>query len=113
VLHLPPGSADLEIARLEMLSHPGVEVLLRERRPNGTWGRFHSRDSSLKSRFPTSEIAIRRDLALGLEKDNPVLEQAVKFLQKVLEGKAAWSDRLEKSEGWPIMFDAVTSGTLA
>jgi len=113
VLCLTPGCTDLETARLQMLSHPWVAELAREQHSDGTWGRFHSMDSTVKARFPTSEVAIRRALALGLDKDAPVLVRAVEFLRKVLEGKAAWSDRVEKSEGWPIGMEAITAATLA
>jgi hypothetical protein len=34
-------------------------------------------------------------------------------MEKILTGKASWSDRVEKSEGWPIGVEAVTVGTLA
>ena len=113
VLRLSPGSAEVETARTQMLSHPWVEELAREQHPNGTWGRFHSMDSTVKTRFPTSELAIRRALALGLDKDAPVLARVVKFMQEVLEGNATWSDRVEKSEGRPIGVEAITAGTLA
>jgi hypothetical protein len=113
VLHLPRGSADLEVTRLQLVSHYWVDVLAHEQRSDGTWSRFHSMDSTVKAIFPTSETAIRRALALGLEKDDPILRRAVEFMHKVLEGKAAWSDRVEKSEGWPIGVEAVTTGTLA
>jgi len=113
VLRIPSRSTDLETARLEMLSHPWVTELAHDQHPDGTWGRFHSMDSTIKVRFPTSEMAIRRALALGLDKDAPVLARAVEFMLKVLEGKAAWSDRVEKSEGWPIGVEAITTATLA
>jgi hypothetical protein len=113
VLRLSPGSTDLVTARSQMLSHPCVKELASEQHPDGTWGRFHSMDSTVKAHFPTSEIAIHRALALGLDKDTPVLARAVEFMQKVLEGKAAWSDRVEKSEGWTTRVEAVTAGTLA
>jgi hypothetical protein len=113
VLRLPSRSAELETARLQMLTHPWVAELELEQHPNGTWGRFHSMDSTIKARFPTSEIAIRRALALGLNKDAPVLARTIDFMQKVLEGKAAWSDRMEKSEGWPICVETITAAMLA
>lgn len=113
VLRLPPGSADLKAARLQMLAHPWVEELASEQHVDGSWGRFHSMDSSIKKRFPTSETAIRRALALGLDKDTPIVSRAVEYMVKVLDGKAAWSDRVEKSEGWPIGVQTITAGILA
>jgi len=113
VQRLPIASVELETARIQMLSHPWVQQLAHEQHFDGTWGRFHSMDSTVKARFPTSEIAIRRALALGLDKDSPILARAVVYMQEVLEGKAAWADRVERSEGWPIGVEAITAGTLA
>lgn len=113
VLRVPGDSADLKTARAQMLVHPLTAELASAQHPDGTWGRFHSMDSAINARFPTSETAIRRALALGLDKDAPILARAVKFMRSVLEGKAAWSDRVEKSEGWPIGVEAITAATLA
>ncbi len=113
VLHLQPGNVDLEYSRTEVFSHPWVKELAGEQHPNGSWGRFHSMDSSFKARFPTTESAIRRALALGLDKNHRILERAVDYMQSILERKAAWSDRMEKSEGWPIGVETITAATLA
>lgn len=113
VLHQPPASLNLESARGQMLIHPWVKELAQEQQANGSWGRFHSMDSTLKACFPTSETAIRRALALGLDKDTPVLKKAIRFMEKVLTGKSVWSDRVEKSEGWPIGMETITAATLA
>ncbi len=67
VLQLPPGNRDLEIARTQAISHPWVKDLSIEQYSDGSWGRFHSMDSTLKARFQTTEIAVRRALALALD----------------------------------------------
>jgi hypothetical protein len=96
-----------------MLSHFWVRELASGQHPDGTWGRFHSMDATLKSRFPTTEVAVRRGLALGLDKNTPILERAVDFIRSILEGKVTWLDRVEKSEGWPIIVETITAATLA
>ncbi len=113
VLHLKPGDAELENARDQVLSHPWVKELEKDQQPDGSWGRFHSMDSTKKARFPTTEIAVRRGLALGLDIHTPVMERAAEFMERVLAGKAAWSDREEKAEGWSIAVEAITAATLA
>jgi hypothetical protein len=113
VLRQPAESNALENTQRAVASHPWVKELVREQHTDGTWGRFHSMDSTIKTRFPTTEIAVRRALALGLNQDTPILKRAVDFMQSVLEGKAAWSDRVEKSESWPMAVQAITAATLA
>jgi hypothetical protein len=113
VLHQSSGSAELENTRSQVLSHPWVNELVKEQHSDGSWGRFHSMDSTIKARFPTTETAVRRALALGLDNQTPILARAVEFMKSVLEWKAVWTDRVEKSEGWPIGVEAITAATLA
>jgi hypothetical protein len=113
VLRAPVSSTDLKTAKARMLAHPLAAELASGQHADGTWGRFHSMDSTLNARFPTSETATRRALALGLDKDTPPLKEAAGFMAKVLAGEASWSDRVEKSEGWPNGVEAITAGTLA
>jgi hypothetical protein len=113
VLQLPSGSAELVNTRSQVISHPWVKELVKEQHSDGSWGRFHSMDSTIKARFLTTEIAVRRSLALGLDNHAPILVRVVEFMKSVLAGNAAWSDREEKSEGWPMGVEAITAATLA
>jgi hypothetical protein len=113
VLQVSAGDPELVRARSELLGHRWIMELAREQQPDGSWGRFHSMDSKLKARFPTSEHAIRRALALGLDRESPILAKAVRFMEKALAGQAVWSDRIEKSDWWPVGVEAISAGTLA
>jgi len=107
------GSPQLVALKSKLPGTGWVEELAREQHPDGSWGRFHSRDSKIRSRFPSSEEAIRRAIALGLEKDDHILKQAIRYMLGVLVGRSNWSDRVEKSEGWPTRVEAISAGTLA
>jgi GNAT superfamily N-acetyltransferase len=113
VLCLPPGDPELEEARRILHAHAWVEALADEQLPDGSWGRFHSMNSRLKRRFPTSETAISRALALGLEKNHPLLKSAANYMLRVLQGEIQWTDRVERSESWLTAVEAITAGTLA
>jgi hypothetical protein len=113
VLCVPSTDPGLAATKSELSNHPWAQELADEQLPDGSWGHFHSMDSSQKKRFPTSETAIRRALALGLEKDCPVLSKAIRYMEGVLAAERIWTDRVEKSEGWPIGVEAITAGTLA
>jgi len=80
VLRRPTGDTELGNARTRILAHPLVQELAMSQHADGSWGRFHSMDSTMKARFPTTEIAVRRALALGLDKDSGVLKRAVKYM---------------------------------
>ena len=108
-----PDHPEMRTLKLRLARHPWVQELAAGQHPDGSWGRFHSMDSRLKQRFATSEAAIRRALALGLDGQSPILARAVEYMQAVLQGRLAWSDRVERSEGWPICMEAITAGTLA
>ena len=80
---------------------------------DGTWGRFHSQDSKAKLPFRTTEFAIRRALALGLTRKDPILEKACGFMEKFLQGKTTWSDWAEKHEGWVPNTRFITAASLS
>ena len=80
VLRSSPDSPELFTLMSGLNQHPWVKQLSQEQQPDGSWGRFHSMDSRLKARFPTSETAIRRALALGLDKENPVLARVAGYM---------------------------------
>ncbi|HVN55278.1 MAG TPA: hypothetical protein VMT46_13175 [Anaerolineaceae bacterium] len=113
VLRLSTADPPSVEARTAMLESRWVGELKENQHADGTWGRFHSRDSSLRSRFPTTELAIYRALALGLDPESDVLKKAAGFCCKVLAGEATWSDPPEKHEGWPVNIRFITAGTLA
>lgn len=97
----------------EAMKSKWILELENQQEPNGSWGRFHSRDSSVRKRFPTSELAIQRALALGLDKDSQLLKKAVGYMARHLQGQEVWSDPPEKHEGWPVGIRFITAGSLA
>lgn len=80
---------------------------------NGVWGRFHTQDTKARQRFVTTEVAIRRALVLGLDKDSTVLKRAIAYMVRHLRGEEEWSDPPEKHDGWPVNIRFVTGATLA
>jgi hypothetical protein len=112
VLTLPDESDVVNATSAALLTSRWVKELEDTQQPDGTWGRFHSRDSKLHNRFPTTELAIRRALCLGLEKDSSLLQRSMGYMHGVLDGNAAWSDPAEKHEGWPVNLRSITAATL-
>jgi hypothetical protein len=89
-----------------------VTELRETQLPDGSWGRFHSRDSSLKQRFPTTELAIRRALALGMDANDPLLKRSLAYIRFIMDDQATWTDPPEKHEGWSVNTHFITAATL-
>ena len=117
VLLKSPSDPIITRSRQQMLHSAGVRELAEAQLRDGSWGRFHSEDTKRergsKPSFKTSEIAIERGLALGLEAHDPVFVKAIEYMTQVLTGEAQWSDCEEKNDRWPSLVRLVTAGTLA
>ena len=81
--------------------------------PDGSWGRFHSQDTKKKTVFRTTEEAIDRAFALGLEPGEGVLKQTSLYCTKVLDGAIHLTDRSEKNEAFPLLIKFIVAGRLA
>lgn len=110
-----PESENLPMAEAEekALQSKWVKELEETQEPDGSWGRFHSMDSGVKKKFPTTERAVRRALALGLHEDCAILKKATGFMSAVIRGTAAWPDRVEHFNEWPVTTRMITAATLS
>ncbi len=113
VLQYPKTARLYTEARSRAVQDPHVLELQTTQEPDGSWGRFHSRDSRTRRIFPTTEIAVDRALALGLDGSHEVLRKAVRYMEDHLEGREEWSDPPEKHEGWKGNIRFITAATLA
>jgi hypothetical protein len=113
VLRLPNEDTRLRSMREKIKQSKWIRQLERAQLPDGSWGRFHSQDSKTKTVFHTSEEAIDRAFALGLEPDHPVLARVRAYIENVLAGKARVTDWEEKGEAWPLLIKLILAGRLA
>jgi hypothetical protein len=81
--HCAPGEASLRAAQNNLSESRWIIALAGAQQPDGTWGRFHTQDTRVKRLFPTSEYAIRRALALGLDQHSPVLQKVSGFIRLI------------------------------
>lgn len=109
----PAADPDLAGSRYALSASPQVQVLLEAQQADGGWGRFHSMDSRLRSPVPTTEWAVERGLALGLDASQPPLRKAARYLYDLLAWKLEFPDPPEKNSRWPIGVRLFLAGTLA
>jgi hypothetical protein len=87
LLNTPYEDQKLTELRTEFLKSDIVEELYQEQDEYGGWGKLQSKDYSVKTKFPTSQVAISRCLYLGLTlEDRDILLCAYEYLEDFLKG---------------------------
>jgi hypothetical protein len=112
VLKEKPGSDVLVVARAEMLKSGWVRELASEQREDGSWGRFHSA-TKCEGKIATTEAAVRRGLALGLEASDTIFCAVTDYLTCLLEGKVGFPDPAERNDRWDTGTQLFVAATLA
>jgi hypothetical protein len=115
-LCLDPADAVYQQAQMALEGSKWVAQLQDSQLADGTWGRFHSRDSRLKLPFPTTEIAISNALDCGLDKHHPILMKVTNRILDYVEGKSTWPDQAETHDNplaWEIWVRHFSAAVLA
>jgi len=112
-LQVPSGDARVQAAceALEDSSH--VTLLRNEQRGDGSWGRLHSRDTAARQSVPTTEWAVERAVAIGIDTGHPILDAAAAYLAGVVTGRVIPSDPPEKNDRWAAGLRLFAASTLA
>ncbi len=113
VLDAPIDDSRLRSAREGLDDSPHVLLLVSEQRDDGSWGRLHSRDTHAAAAVPTTEWAVERAVALGVDRGHPMLRSAADHLAAVVTGLAAPSDPPERNDRWPTGVALFAASTLA
>ena len=89
-----------------------VQDVLIEQHKNGSWGRFHTQNTKIKLKYPTTEIALHRCAVIGLSKEDPPIKAAIEYMENVLSVDSVWEDWREKSDAWDAGVAVITASTL-
>jgi len=79
-----------------------VNDIKKEQKPNGSWGRFHSQDSSAKQKYPTTENAVLLLKYLAIGRGNNIIESACNYMEKLLSDLSLWPDAWEKNKWFKL-----------
>lgn len=116
VLGLDPTERALQEAADKISKSRWISVLRDTQQVDGTWGRFHTRDSRLKVPFPTTELAVTTALDCGLDRYNLILINTMHTIQGYAEGKYSWPDPAEKHDNpqaWEIWVRHISAAVLS
>jgi len=75
-----------------------VELLKANQLDDGGFGRFHSRDSKKRQKFPTTEMAVDSIRLLGITRGNPLADKLCDYMEKLLKREIEWPDGFEKNK---------------
>ncbi len=112
ILQWPDSHPDLQQAYELAMQSRTVSELCQSQLPDGSWGRFYTRNKQVKNACKTTETALIRAFALGMDRNHPNLQKAIMYLESILTGKACWPDRRDQTLEWPIGIDLVTAARL-
>lgn len=113
VVRVSVSDSALQAAQGAIQSSACVLNLASEQQENGGWGRFHSRDSSLRQHTPCTEAAVDRALALGLDASGSVLEKAATHITRIMDGELAFPDPAERNDRWKTGVRMFLASTLS
>lgn len=105
-------ASNLKMWKSRILDCPAALSLENEQNSDGGWGRFHSRQTNVLTKIPTTEFAVRRAISLGIDENDPILARAVTYLRRLVFENAI-PDPEEKNPRWPIgvqLFLGATAG---
>jgi len=98
VLRLDPASPVYQQAQAALQDTGVVRLLESSQLPDGTWGRFHTQDTSVKQPFATTEAAIAAALVSGLDMHSPILIKTQAAILDYMSKKTCWPDPPEKHD---------------
>lgn len=75
-----------------------VKLLKSNQLSVGGFGRFHTRDSKIKQKFLTTEIAIDSIKLLGLERGISLIDRLCDYMERILRRDIDWPDGYDKNQ---------------
>ncbi len=115
ILKLPCKSDTYKNTCEELKESKWYLQLKKEQWPDGSWGRFHTRDtkSEIKQIFPTTEAALQRIRELSLDLQDPVLVSCIHRMECYLDGSDQWTDKIEHHSGFVIALNTIVASNLS
>jgi hypothetical protein len=95
------------------------EKLKGEQRADGSWGRYHSanrlstEEAALIGMFPTTEAAVFRCCSMGLDKNDPIVQKAIVYLERVLKRETMIPDHPVRLQQWEQGIDLIGAAVLS
>jgi hypothetical protein len=113
VLTVPRNDDAYLAVRLRRSENRWIRELGDAQHHDGSWGRFHTRDTAADQRIPTTEQGVYEAVALGLEPTDDLLRRAGGHMVGILTGAVSVPDYAEQTPFWAAMMRFFVGGTMA
>jgi len=93
-----------------------VQILRNDQWEDGSWGRFHTEDTSLKQKVPSTEVGVTRAINLGLDDTHPILQKVTDYIVGILNYSIMPRDVIPKGIGrnaWDKFINKIVAASLA
>lgn len=87
---------ELAALKAKVFNNKSIHILQTEQWQDGSWGRIHTQDTKRRQKVATTEVGVRRALALGLDSSDEILSNALEYLLQVLRDQIDYRDTKEK-----------------
>lgn len=112
VLLLPDEHPDMKRAYEAAMQSRLVRELLQAQHPDGSFGRFYSRNKQVRYAARTTETAQIRAMSLGMKPDHILMQRLKTYYESILRDEITWPDRPDPSLDWPLSIRMVTAARL-
>ena len=90
-----------------------TKKLLDEQRPDGSFGRFHTMDSKLKQKIPTTQAAAWLMHENSFTRDNDMCNKMCHYMERLINDLSQWPDAWEKNKWFKPAVPLFIASTLA
>ncbi len=115
ILRKNRNNAELIEAKSRLDENKWVRLLKNDQWKDGSWGRFHTEDTTFKQKVPTTEVGVSRAIYLGLDDTHPVIQNVTNYIVGILNNSIKPRDVVPKSLGqnvWDSHINKIVAASL-
>ncbi len=110
------NNAELIEAESKLDENKWVQILRNDQWEDGSWGRFHTEDTTLKQKVPTTEVGVSRAINFGLNDRHPIIQKVTDYIVGILSNSIKPRDVVPKGIGrnvWAKFINKIVAASLA
>ncbi|MFX0206643.1 MAG: hypothetical protein ACFFDT_11710 [Candidatus Hodarchaeota archaeon] len=109
------NDAELIEAESRIDDNKWVQILRNDQWEDGSWGRFHTEDTSLKQKVPTTQVGVTRAIDLGLDETHPIIQKVTSYIVGILNNSIKPRDVVPKGIGrnlWDSLINKIVAASM-